>query len=232
MRLHTFIIKNDLSKNLICIEDINQINQIKNVFRLKKNDIIKLSNGNGIIAESKIIEINNNKIKCLILKKESILEQTKKTYLYLSILKKENFELAIQKAVECGVYSITPIKTKRVIKNNINTERLEKIIKEASEQCGQTYLPKLNNIIDFNKALNESKNIKRKIIFDSSGDTLKSNKKTKDICIFIGPEGGFTKEELTEALSYGFEEISLGSLTLRAETASIIGVYLAQNILN
>ena len=98
-------------------------------------------------AELEILEIIKNKN-----------EPENYVILYCPILKKENFEIAVQKAVEVGVKEIVPIITARTVKFGLNKERLEKIIKEAAEQSGRGILPNLNEAIDFDKAIIEAKN--------------------------------------------------------------------------
>ena len=126
---------------------------------------------------------------------------------------------------------------------NFKKERLEKIIKEAAEQSGRGVIPVLNETLDFKKAL-EKESVKSankndlNIIFDSTGKPLfklstcevNNLKKLARIGIFVGPEGGWTEKELALAKSKNFKIISLGKLTLRAETAAIIASYLAVNL--
>ena len=87
--------------------------------------------------------------------------------LYCSILKKENFELAVQKAVEVGVKEIIPIITARTVKLGLNHERLNKIIKEAAEQSGRGVLPKLDEAIIFDEALKLAKENDLNLFFSS-----------------------------------------------------------------
>jgi len=220
------------------ITDPKIIKQIKGVLRMKKGDVIMLSDGKGKSAEVTIDSLSTNKILVTVNKvsARTPLAETRSVNLYLSILKKENFELAVQKAVECGVSNIIPVITERTIKTGLNIARLEKIILEASEQSGRDVVPTLSPILKFQDALIDGEKSEEKIIFHlmsepadprSSGNA----KKLKSASIFIGPEGGFTDKEISLAKESGYKVASLGPLTLRAETAAIVATYLAANMI-
>ena len=217
MKIHRFIGQ---------IEDEAISRQIRDVLKLKIGERVIISDGKG---QDELVEITNlsKEIKYKTIEKLKPVHPGRKVNLYLAILKKENFELAVQKAVECGVSTITPIITERTVKTGLNMERLEKIIREATEQCGLSDMPELFEIFDFREAINS--HAEEKIIFhiDESTKTYTPNTKASSANIFIGPEGGFTEKEIELAKNSGFTVASLGPLTLRGETAAIIGTYCA-----
>jgi len=230
MKLHRFIGKYSLHKKQIEISDINIINQIKNVLRLKMGDDFIICDGKENEAMVKILDITKEQIIVNTIEMKERKDINKKVSLYLAILKKENFELAIQKAVEIGINEIHPIITERTIKMNLNYKRLEKIIKEASEQSGRTILPKIYPITSFKEAILNGKKNQVKIFFDLKENKdiknyKKNNNKEKSASIFIGPEGGFTINENNFAKENQYQILSLSQFTLRAETACIIGLY-------
>ena len=234
MKLHRFIGEYNLSKKEVEITDAKIIKQIRAVLRLSKGDKIVLSDGKGNEAEITLEFLSSEKITGIVdkINKPASAQGSgvaRKVNLYLAILKKENFELAVQKAVECGVSKITPVITERTIKTGLNIPRLQKIILEASEQCGQNTVPKLSPILDFKDALSDAEG--EKIIFHLSQEAAKPPSTlgglAAKLSIFIGPEGGFTENEIALAKNSGFTVASLGALTLRGETAAIIGTYRA-----
>ncbi len=227
MKLHRFIENLDLSQKEVEITNPEIIKQIKGVLRLKEGEKIILCNGKGIEVEATITSLSHNKITCEIIKKLETNEPDRKVSLYLAILKKENFGLTVQKAVECGISNIIPIITERTIKTGLNTERLEKIIREASEQSGRSMVPKLFKTMNFIDGLKHGANSEEKIIFHLIKNEYKPDKNAKNISIFVGPEGGFTEKEITLAQEQGYTPASLGSLTLRGETAGIVATYRA-----
>lgn len=149
--------------------------------------------------------------------------------LYMAIIKNSNFDLVVEKATELGVSKIVPIQTSRTVKSGLNFERLRKLAIEASEQSGRIDIPEISEIMDFDNALSDAKQlIENKSGFfghisDEKSDFLSSELK-KDVAIFIGPEGGWTDEEIVKFEQEGVLPLSLGQFVLRAETAAIVGV--------
>ncbi len=231
MRLHRFISEFNLNNELIEIKDLDFIKQIKSVLRLGVGDFLILCDGLGTEAKVEITQIEKGLIKVKILEKNSKSNDFKKVSLYLAILKKENFELAIEKAVEVGVSEIIPIITTRTVKTGLNIDRLNKIIREASEQSGRLYLPKLSPIMKFSDAILDGKKNEENIFFDITKEARGSEASARKnpASIFIGPEGGFTKEENNFAKENNYEIKSLGENTLRAETAAIVASYKVVN---
>lgn len=229
MKLHRFIGEYNLSGNELKIVDLAIIKQIKTVLKLKIGEKVIISDGKGIEAGVSIFSISKKEITCKIEKIVQKKDIEKTVNLYLAILKKENFELAVQKAVECGVSKITPIITERTIKTGINEKRLQKIIIEASEQCGQNIVPTLSSTLYFKDALVVGAGAEEKNIFHLDTIPYSPNKKNKIASIFVGPEGGFTKKEIELAKNFGYTVASLGSLILRGETAATVATYRAVN---
>jgi 16S rRNA (uracil1498-N3)-methyltransferase len=149
----------------------------------------------------------------------------KKVTLFCAVLKKENFELVVQKATECGVSKIIPIITARTVKTGLNLERLQKIAREASEQSGRSTVPEISEPISFDESLEMTRQNDLKILFDISGKFLGKTSKNSP-AIWIGPEGGWTPEEIKKATQNNFKIASLGPNTLRAETAAIVATYM------
>ena len=212
------------------LKDYELFNQIRNVLKLKIGEKIILGDGkmNEGIAEIKeygkdFIRVEAGEIKI------NQNEPAGQVILYCAILKKENFELVIQKATEIGVKEIVPLITARTVKLDIKKDRLEKIIKEASEQSGRGIMPILHDPLEFNKTFDYAKHSKVNLFFDSSGGDFTEDFKLKTenylIGVWIGPEGGWDSQELELARKSGFKIINLGKLTLRAETAAIVATY-------
>ncbi|MCD8195339.1 MAG: 16S rRNA (uracil(1498)-N(3))-methyltransferase [Coprobacillus sp.] len=154
--------------------------------------------------------------------------------LYQCSLKKDNNEFIIQKAVELGVSSFYFVNSSRVInkwsKEDFNRKevRYQKIIKEASEQSQRSSLMRLNTPISINDIVSlDSSDLKLLFYEKEEGktskliDLLSNLDNIKSISILVGPEGGFTSEEVDTLLEAGFESVSLGRRILRSETATI-----------
>lgn len=229
MRLHRFIGDFDFSKEALEISDKDLVNQIKNVFRLKAGGELILGNGKKQEALARITGISKRSIN---LEVEGLQdnenEPENEIYLYCAILKKENFELAAQKAVEAGATEIFPLITHRTIKTALNLPRLEKIVKEAAEQSGRGIIPKVHEPLSIKDAFRHAESNSCNIFFRPSGMPISKVKIfPPKIGVFIGPEGGWDDEETAVAESAKMIMITLGKLILRAETAAFIGTYLA-----
>ena len=174
--------------------------------------------------------MNKNTVLVEIAKKEK-LEENKKTTLFCAVLKKENFELVVQKTTECGIAKIVPVITDRTIKTGLKLDRLEKIAKEASEQSGRSIIPEISEPVNFEKSLELIEQNSLNILFDISGEKFPeiNLNNFEKINIFIGPEGGWTDNEIEKMKNLNFKIASLGKLTLRAETAAIISSFLVSN---
>jgi len=211
--------------SIICL-DTEIIHQLKNVLKIKLGEEVMLGDGKGVIFISSVDFIDKKQIKFSVIREKSSVNSGIKVRLYAAFLKKDNFEWLVQKAVEVGVDSITPIITERTVKSGFNIVRLKKIIKEASEQCERPFLPDIFTPIYFKEALDKESG---GVLFDPSGEEFKKNKKSFGGAVFVGPEGGFTEEEADLAKKKGVAVSSLGSNILRGETAAIVAVYLAKN---
>ena len=230
MRLHRFIVDN-LIAGQIQLDNQELYNQWKNVLRLEPGAEILLTDGRGQEAPAKILSYQAKQVLVDIGKVKTVdIGDNNQVTLCCAVLKKENFELVCQKATETGVSQIIPVVTTRTVKLGLNEERLQKIIKEAAEQSGRVTVPILSPITDWVAVISLS-GFDRKIIFDKQGDKLDGSDelKNKKIAILVGPEGGFTDEEVTEARQAGWEVKSLGQNILRGETAAIVSAYWAVN---
>ena len=233
MRLHRFIINFNLKTGDLRIKNSELYNQFRNVLELKRGEKIILGDGKGKegIAEFKnygkdFIEIKISEISV------NQNEPQRRVVLYCAVLKKENFEWVAQKATEVGIAEIAPLITSRTIKLDIRKERLEKIIKESAEQSGRGVVPILRDPINFKAAISGVNKYGINFFSDQSGVSFENCKlkiENLPLRVWVGPEGGWTPDELKSAKKAGFEIISFGKLTLRAETAAIIGSYLAIN---
>lgn len=238
MRLHRFIGNFNLEQDRFKIDDAEIINQMRNVLRLKEGDSLILSDGKLNEAIAKIVGMDKKFIEVEIVEK-SLNNKESVIYgvLYCSILKRENFEWVCQKATECGIKEIVPIISARTIKLGYKKERLEKIIREAAEQSGRGELPILNEPLKFDDSLGKAKENDLNLFFEMDSPLIDKEeiRKVAKVGIFIGPEGGWSGEELEKIrqeikLDKKFKMAGLGKTTLRAETAAVVASWLvAQN---
>jgi 16S rRNA (uracil1498-N3)-methyltransferase len=235
MRLHRFISDFNFDKKIARIDSTDLINQFRKVLRFKPGDQVILGNGKMEEALAEIMEIGKDFIQVKILElRLNKSESEKEIILYCSILKRENFELVVQKATEIGIKKIVPVVAVRTVKLLAKNSRLEKIAKEAAEQSGRGIVPVIDDVIVFNKAVEKAKENDLNLFFDFSGvsfgDVRQNIANARKIGIFIGPEGGWDEKEIETARnSQNFKITLLGKLSLRAETAAIVSSYIVVN---
>lgn len=238
MKLHRFFGNFDFTSATVRISDKALVNQIKNVLRLKEGGSLVLCDNKNNETIYHIVKIDGQHIECEITKVvKNANEPARHIILSCSLLKRENFELVIQKATEIGVREIVPVLCERTIKLNFKKERLEKIAREAAEQSGRGIIPRIHEIQNFSDALQSAKSNAINIIFEPLSPFYKpvDIEDGSHIGVFIGPEGGWSEDELSLAYSLAetqknFMIASLGKLTLRAETAAIISSYLLTSL--
>lgn len=233
MKMHRFIMSYDqLEKGqTLIINDPRVVHQATRVLRFTVGGVLVICNGQNQEATVCIRSMDRKEIRVRVDAIRNVKHNLKETTLYCSVIKKDNFELVVQKATEVGVSKITPITTSRVVKLGLRYDRLQNIALEAAEQSGRSRVTEIAEVISFEEAVQEAKEKKQQnIIFDGSGQAFKDSDVYLDkIGFFIGPEGGFSEEEVFLGKKNDFTILSLGPLTLRAETAAIVASYIISN---
>lgn len=211
------------------------VNHVKNVLRLKENDELIVSDGRGRDYHCRISGITNEEVVadiCDIC--DNFSELSTEITLFQGFPKGDKMELIIQKTVELGVTRIVPVMTKRTVvklddkKAKKKTERYNMIAESAAKQSGRGMIPEVTMPISFAEAVSMAEKLDMNIIpyeeaegVEYSRNIIKSIKGKKSLGIFIGPEGGFAREEVEKALDAGASAITLGHRILRTETAGM-----------
>ena len=154
--------------------------------------------------------------------------------LYQGLPKSDKMELIVQKAVELGVCEVIPVAMKRSVvkldqkKAQKKCARWQEIAKSAAKQAGRGYIPKVHEVLSYREALAYSERLDRVLLPYELAEGMKETKRVitsilpgQSVGIYIGPEGGFEKEEVDQALEQGAEVITLGKRILRTETAGL-----------
>ena len=230
-----FVSKENIHNDIITIIG-NDVNHIKNVLRLKPGDQIDICDGSSNDYIAVIEALEKNEIKTRILDRIGNLNESEiKVMLFQGIPKSDKMDSIIQKNVELGIHSIYPVITDRtVVKMDQGasaakkTERWQRIALEASKQCQRGIVPKIGNSLSFNEALETAVNNSELSIIpclrekDNTVRKVIKNRYLKSVSVFIGPEGGFSDEEVDLAERSGVVPVTLGPRVLRTETAGLV----------
>ncbi|MDE6025757.1 MAG: 16S rRNA (uracil(1498)-N(3))-methyltransferase [Lachnospiraceae bacterium] len=233
--MHRFYVDNFNGSGKVINITGSDVNHIKNVLRLKAGDVITVSDGSGTDYICKIDEILPDKIAAGIEDvTRNAAELDARITLFQGMPKSDKMEFIIQKAVELGVAEIVPIFTKRTVvkldkgKEEKKLKRYNAIAESAAKQSGRGIIPVVKSFMSFDEALSYGENLDMNIIpyeeasgMEHAREVIGSIKGRKSIGIFIGPEGGFAKEEIEAATGMGAHCITLGNRILRTETAGL-----------
>ncbi len=154
------------------------------------------------------------------------------------IKNRNRFETFVEKAVELGVREIVPLYTVRTEKEGVKTERTRNLMIAAMKQCGRSRLPALTDPKALSEALVTAESFDAVLVAHEQVDSSQSVPKalagvpdTARVLVLIGPEGGFTDDEITMITEARGTTVSLGPRRLRAETAGIAAAVAVQEAL-
>lgn len=235
---------------IILPDDVAQ--QIRTVLRLHLTDTIILCDGHGNDFSATITEISRERVAARITDSFPVhTEPHVAVTIYQGLIKSAKFEWIVQKGAEIGAVRFVPIQTAHSIKGleEVSTkkrERWQSIAREAAEQCGRAMIPAIDAPLTFTQALADAQLAQKRLIpweiahKDTDkplriSDALRytqndlPRQQSPSVAIFIGPEGGFTLDEISQAVAMNIIPVTLGSLILRAETAALVALTLAIN---
>lgn len=232
-----FIEPDAVKENVISIKGSDAIHMTRSL-RLKPGEPVSIVSKDGIEYKTVFSGINNNEVTLDILEKGiAITEPPVKVSLFQGVPKGDKMDEVVQKCIETGVFEITPVITDRTVVR-INTEqegikkaqKWQKTSREAAKQCGRGIIPQVCPPVSFKKAVDIIKNENFDVCImpyemeseKRLKDLLKFLLKSCKIAVVIGPEGGFSENEVKLARDYGIHTITLGPRILRTETAGAV----------
>ena len=203
------------------------LHHLKHVLRSNDGERFRIVDANRHLYLCCLKDNNAMILEELMEKRELPVEVT----VVMSLIKNERFDFALQKLTELGVYQILPFKAQRSIvkikDEEAKLERYRKIVTEASEQSLRLAVPKIPEIVDMKKLANY-KSLGNYLAYEKMPDShLPYGELPSSITVVIGPEGGFTDDEVEKFEALGFVPVALGKRILRAETAAM---YVMANI--
>jgi 16S rRNA (uracil1498-N3)-methyltransferase len=233
--IRLFLPPERLTSNRITITG-DQARYLSLVLRVRPGDPLIIFDGLGNRYTCRIIEAHKKGVIAERIKKEIYsVESPLSITLAQGMPKGDRMDIIVQKSTELGVRRIIPLITERTqVRHTDKIERWKKIALSAAQQSGREKVPEVEAPLSFADFLNrekrytgmifseEKKERNLKDVIDEFRDDI------RDITILIGPEGGFSKNEVIAAIEKGFREVSLGPRILRTETASLVAIGIMQ----
>lgn len=227
----------NIGDKYISITDKGDIKHMVKVMRLKEGYKVDVSDSAQWEYETEIDQITDDEVLLRILDKQAFAREPEvRVTLFQGVPKAGKMETIIQKCVELGVYSITPVFMERTVvveKGNFGKklDRWQKVSDEAVKQCKRGIIPEINSSLKFKEMIKELgsfdlilfpyENESNYSIKDCLRGLCEEGRKPKTVAIIIGPEGGFTDSEATMLDEAGAERVTLGKTILRTETAGM-----------
>jgi 16S rRNA (uracil1498-N3)-methyltransferase len=230
MALPFFYVANLDSKSIILDEDTSK--HVVMVLRMKRGEELLLTDGKGKKVIARIVDDNRKKCVVDILSTEIDTPRKRKVSVGISIIKNTaRFEWFLEKATEIGVSEIYPMICERTEKEKFRYERMQNILVSAMLQSQQSMLPTLHEPTNFGNVLNKVNYMQKFIAHCVESDKKSlfdyySSAEDTSTLVLIGPEGDFTSEEISQALSNDFIPVALGETRLRTETAGLVAATL------
>lgn len=201
------------------------------VRRIKNGSVIYLTDESGILHYGVVSEIMPHQVRVRITGSYERPVQGLNISLYMSLLKGANFEYAIQKSVEVGVNRIIPVLSERTVpdpdkKIEQKAERWNRIAAEACKQCMRSTPVHVGLPLSFSDAIDLDTSQVRLIGHPGAENDMKEYLSGvplfESAAILVGPEGGFTVDEINAACNAGWVPVNFGFTHLRAETAAAV----------
>lgn len=234
--MHRFFVSPDNIKDNMVYIDAAQARHIEKVLRLKPGDSVLVFDGSGIEYQVKLLGRENDMLRAEI-EKENVRQQTPAVKLTLvqGIAKGDKMDTIIQKAVEIGVSAVIPMQSEHTVvclegeKVEKKRQRWQAIAREACKQCRRNIVPEIKPVVDFSSLMLQNENpaimlyeneekIRLRAILKEARHRFKEN----EIFLLVGPEGGFSRQEVQQAKSHNIILAGLGPGILRTETAGLV----------
>jgi 16S rRNA (uracil1498-N3)-methyltransferase len=233
---HRFFVPSDSIQGNVVLFSAEQAHQLRAVLRLRAGDTVRVFDGVArtdrvVTLDAECASGNSNGSQ------PQAAEPRTRLIAYPALLQRDKFETVLQKLTELGVAAITPVVTERCLVRQPGDERRQvrwqAIMREAAEQCGRGIVPSLAPTLPFDQALaaaagkvllayegERQRSLKNALSQACTWPALGASEASRVVSLFVGPEGGYSSDEVARARDAGADLITLGARILRAETAS------------
>lgn len=214
-----------------CILDREQSHHLTAVARCQAGSQVRIFDGKGRAYEAEIASSSQGLVSCKILRELSLPAPALKVRLCFAPVSRQAVEQLLDQCTQLGVCAFQPVATARCVSDlskswENKAERWQSLLIASCKQCGRADIPVLHAPIRFSEALKNRvpaliASLGENTVPLSEGLRTLKNKdaELKELSVFVGPEGGFTPEELAQAQATGAISVALGPYVLRAETA-------------
>lgn len=196
------------------------------VLRKKMDDVIDITDGLGKFYSAKLVDLNHKKCSFKIISSE--LAKKPDNYIHIAIAptkSSDRIEWFVEKAVEIGIDKISFVQSHYSERKSINLERIQKKAISAMKQSIRAYLPEIDSVKKLDTILKQATE-NQKFIAHLENDTTENLQTLahsgQSYMTLIGPEGGFSDEELKAAKQHDFKVVKIGNYRLRTETAGVV----------
>lgn len=214
----------DAISDLVTVEG-DEFHHSVRVVRVREGEEIEVFDRAGRVAKGTIESLTRDQATIRVTEEIQSRESKIDVHLAMSIINLEKFELVLQKATELGVKSIIPLVTERIEMRKERyagkLERWRKIVFEAVKQSGRSVVPEIEEPKPFAEVVQRPGD---KLLFDGDAEASPWPLSLQSVTVFIGPEGGWSHDEIRIAQSHGCAFGRLGPRRLRAETAAIVAI--------
>ena len=229
-----FVAPSGFASGTVTFDD-EQSHQIARVLRLARGDLVVALDGSGWEYDVRLTQVAPHVTTGAICgKRLSTAEPQVKITLYQALLKGPKNDYALQKATEIGAAAIVPVVSQRCIVGQEGDQkanraiRWRRIVQEAAEQSGRAKVPVVGEPLPFSRACEQIRGL-AVIAWEeerarSLRTWLRETPRPFSAALLVGPEGGFTEDEVALATGRGIVTVSLGPRILRAETAGLVAL--------
>jgi len=200
------------------------------VLRLPVGEEILLLDGEGTVCRCRLESLSRRAAVAGVLERRQQREGVLPVRLLQGLPKGEKMELVLQKGTELGLAAFTPVLAARSVptpsaeRGEKRLRRWERIVREAAQQSRRVVLPCLDGVLPLDEALRQSREELRLLLWEEASRPLAEVLPVaapRDVAVLVGPEGGFSAEEVAAARAAGFIPVGLGPRILRSETAGL-----------
>jgi len=237
LEMRSFLVDPDLATNKKPRLTGSEARHALRVLRLKSGDSLLLTDAQGHEWQAVITETSNDEVGLRIIRENTPLEEpVLELTLALALIKADRFDLVVQKGTELGLKTLVPLNSSHSVVNARSTQSVRKlarwneIARQSLKQCRRAFPVDVKPVMDMGDFIASALGADLKIILHQS-DTNNATMTWREmagkyqnpgsICAMVGPEGGFTSIEVSQAREAGFEILGLGPRTMRSETAAL-----------